>query len=519
MAFREVSVIEIREVLRLWVRKRGVRGIARATGIDRKTVRRYVEAGEQARLVRGGSEEQLTDELVGQVCEVVRPRRPAGHGAAWDVIAGERPAIEDGIKNGVPLVKVHTLLARRGIVVPYRTLHRYAAMELGFGRRSGSTVPVADGEPGGEVQIDFGRMGLLPEPETGRKRVCWALVVTACYSRLTFVWLSFLQTTAAVIEGLEEAWIFYGGVFHVVIPDNMSAIVDHADPVAPRINDVFMEYAQSRGFEIDPARVRTPTDKPRVERAVQYVRGSLWAGEHFRDIEDGRRHSTEWCMNTAGMRIHGTTQRRPLEVFRAEELPRLLPVPETRYDVPEFADPTVHRDHHIQVARALYSVPGNRIGQTVKARADRSLVKIFHRGELIKVHVRQAPGGRSTDPADLPAERSVYAMRDVDYLHRTAASHGTAVGTMAKYLLDNPLPWTKMRQVYRLLGLVKRYGAERVNEACRRALDVEAVDVTLVSRMLERATEGTSGKTKPVGILAGRFARDAADFSVKGKTR
>ncbi len=101
--------------------------------------------------------------------------------------------------------------------------------------------------------------------------------------------------------------------------------------------------------------------------------------------------------------------------------------------------------------------------------------------------IEPTTGGRSTDPADLPTERTVYALRDIDYLRRTAAQHGPAVGEFAAALLDSPLPWTRMRQVYRLLSLVKKYGADRVDEACQRALEAEAVSVTLVGRMLERA--------------------------------
>ena len=131
---------------------------------------------------------------------------------------------------------------------------------------------VADGEPGGELQVDFGRMGLVLDPEAGRSRVCQALIFTACYSRHCFVWLTFTQTTAAVIAGFEAAWAFFGGVFAVVIPDNMATIVERRDATEPRFNQAFVEYAQARGFLIDPARVRTPTDKPRVERTVPFVR-------------------------------------------------------------------------------------------------------------------------------------------------------------------------------------------------------------------------------------------------------
>jgi hypothetical protein len=224
----------------------------------------------------------------------------------------------------------------------------------------------------------------------------------------------------------------------------------------------------------------------------------------------------------AGMRIHGTIQARPAEVFRLEELPVLAPPPQTAYDVPVYATAKVHRDHHIEVAKALYSVPGNLIGTRVEVRADRRLVRIFSRGRLVKVHPRQQPGKRSTDPDDLPAEKTVYAMRDLDKLQRIAASHGDAVGAYAAALLDIPLPWTKMRQVYALLGLVKKWGPERVNAACRRALDAEAVNVGLIGRMLERGTEtgpDAPDQQAPLdNVVAARFARDDSHFAVRTGT-
>jgi transposase len=516
MAFREVRVFEVREVLRLWLAGESLRRIEWLTALDRKTVRRYVAAAEGAGVVRGRGECQLGDEVIGQVVEVVRPHRSDGHGEAWRLLGGHHDQVIKWVEADLTSVKIHELLARQGVAVPLRTVQRYVAQVCGRARGQGLTVRVADGEPGDEMQIDFGRMGLVPDPVRGRNRVVHALIFTACYSRYQFVYLTARQTTQAVIEGCEAAWGFFGGVFRTVIPDNMGAIVDDADSLEPRINQPFAEYAQARGFRIDPARVRRPKDKPRVERNVPFVRGSMFAGESFVDLAHAQRHATEWCTTRAGLRVHGTTQARPAEVFAAEEQPQLLPAPAGPYDLPIYATAKVHRDHHIEVARALYSVPGRLIGSRVDVRADRSVVRIFYRGTLVKVHPRQAPGRRSTDSEDLPAEKTVYAMRDLTRLQSMAASHGPAIGVYATALLDVPLPWTRMRSVYALLGLVKKWGDDRVDAACASALEHEVINVGLIGRILERGQQGTVIQPAlPGTVIAARFARDPAHFAVE----
>lgn len=158
---------------------------------------------------------------------------------------------------------------------------------------------VVDGYPGSECQIDFGHLGYLTDPETGRRRRVHALIFTAVYSRHLFVWVTFSQTLAAVIAGCEAAWAFFGGVFKVLIPDNLKLVVTEADAVNPRLSQGWLDYAQHAGFVTDAARVKSPKDKPRVERAVQYVRGNYWAGEDFTDLADAQRRAEVWCQQDA----------------------------------------------------------------------------------------------------------------------------------------------------------------------------------------------------------------------------
>jgi hypothetical protein len=258
-------------------------------------------------------------------------------------------------------------------------------------------------------------------------------------------------------------------------------------------------------------------NKPRVERCVQYVRGNFFAGEQFVDLADAQARAQTWCADKAGQRIHGTICARPGQVFAEQEAAALLPAPEQPYQVPIYAEVKVHRDYHIQVGKALYSVPEHLLGQRITARADAELVKLFYRGQLVKPHPRQPAGRRSTDPADLPAEKTGYAMRDLHRLIRAAAGHGPNVGIYAERLLDHELPWTRMRQVYRLLGLVKRYGANPTDTACGRALELDVVSVTKIATMLEKATENTPAPPPRAasGLAPARFARNPDEYRPK----
>src|SRR5690606_25241791 len=142
-----------------------------------------------------------------------RPR-----GESWERCLEQRAFIEEKLER-VKLSKVRRLLLRRGVEIPYATLHRFAVTELGYGRGR-RTIPVADGEPGVEVQLDTGWVGSLERDLCGKRRRFRAWIFTAVLSRHRCVWPAFRETTQTAIEACEEAWQFFGGVFRVLIPDN-----------------------------------------------------------------------------------------------------------------------------------------------------------------------------------------------------------------------------------------------------------------------------------------------------------
>jgi transposase len=512
LAFREVTMIELKEVLRQWLAGAGKKRIGARVGLDPKTVRRYVRAAQACGLHPGAGVPALTDDVLAAVVAGLTVMPTREHGEAWGECEKHREFIQDKLSCGVKLTKVRRLLRRQGVVVPYSTLHRFAVAELAFGRPQ-VTVPVVDGIPGDELQVDTGWMILLEPDEHGRRRRFRAWIFTPNFSRYRFVWPCLRETTQSAIEACEAAWEFYGGVFRTLVPDNTKSIVIKADPLEPKFALGFLEYAQARGFLIDPTRVRKAKDKARVERSVQDVRNDCFGGEHVRDIEHARALAHQWSLEGYGMRRHSTTQRYPREHFEAVEKPALLAAPTEPYDIPTWADPKVGRDHFAQVESALYTLPTIWIGKRLRARADSQLVRFYYRNELIKTHPRKLRGGKSIDENDFPADRRPYAMRDVAWLQRQAETHGESVGMFAKRLLEGRLPWTKMRAVRALLGLCQRFGDTRVEQTCARALAADMLSVRRLERMLQLAAPAAPTPIAKV-IPIGRYLRPSRDYAV-----
>jgi transposase len=442
-------------------------------------------------------------------------RRPTGDAWRWCDEHRERIAellAQEHLGRPIRLKTVHR---RLGAPVPFSTFHRFAVAELGF-RRPEPTVPVADGEPGEEVQLDTGWVAQLAADARGVRRKVKAWIFTAVLSRHRFVWPIERETTAEAIAACEAAWAFFGGVFRVVVPDNTKAVVSLADPVAPTIVRSFLEYSQARGFEVAPARVRRPKDKARVERAVQTVRDDCFALERPRDVAQAREIAERWCRDGYGLRLHSTTRRRPREHFEGVERPALLPAPEAPYDVPAWFQPVVHAQF-ARVDSALYSVPPDVRGK-VEARADRSTVRLYVGQRLVALHARVGRGERSTDKNHFPAGKLATASRDAEFFVAEASSHGDAIGVYAKALFADGAFFARVRCAQRLLSLVRAYGAERVEATCRVALAAELVDVARLGRMLEQARADAAAATgRPAGevIKLARYLRPASAYRLR----
>lgn len=209
MAYREVGMVQVREIVRRWLAGDGLRSIARALGVDRKTVAEYVRLAHAAGVARGGappSEAQLS-----ALAACRRPGRPVATtepSAEVRALVAHPETIRRWLsEDALRLTKVYRRLRAQGVAVSYSTLYRFARAQCDFAPAT-ITVRVAEPPPGEAAEVDFGLLGLWLDPLTGQRRRVYGLLVTLCFSRYACLWISLRQDLAAVLDGLEAAWAF-----------------------------------------------------------------------------------------------------------------------------------------------------------------------------------------------------------------------------------------------------------------------------------------------------------------------
>ena len=206
MAYKEVLRVEIQEVIRRWRAGASQRQIAEGTGLSRATVRKYLSAAKGEGIAQDGpapSEEQLS-RLAGisragprQVETPVEDSLAPWADQIYQWLTGDR----------LKVTRIQELLEARGCTVSYTSLRRFIR-KRNWGRRGARTVRMADTDPGEVAEVDFGRLGMITDPATGKRKVVWALIIVLSYSRHCFVWPTHSQKLEDVIAGLEAAWAF-----------------------------------------------------------------------------------------------------------------------------------------------------------------------------------------------------------------------------------------------------------------------------------------------------------------------
>lgn len=485
MAGRRCDVLDVREMLKRLRQGQSARQVARELGTSRNTVREYQEwFGAEGLLttdaaVPGAAE--LAQRLAARSAHVVGP--PPKLLPHRDEIAA---LIDTPLQVTVAWDRFRK--AHRDLTVSYTAFRRFVRryVEPRPGRAACLRIEVA---PGVEAQVDFGFAGRIPRVPGEAPRKAWVFVMTLSHSRHQYVELVHDQSVPTWLGLHRRAFEFFGGVPERVVLDNLKAGIVKASVTDPEAQRSYRECAEHYGFMISPCAPRTPQHKGKVERGIQYVRHSFLAGHSFTSLAEANDAALDWVLDTAGIRVHGTTHEVPLEVFAARERPALRPLPDEPFDLCEYKRVTLHPDCHVVYEGSYYSASFKLIGQRLWLRAGARVVHIFHDHQLIRTHVRSyRRGERVQIAADFPPEKQHYSMQTPSWCRQRAAELGVHVGDFVEQLLaDHVLD--RLRGAQALLRLADRHPATRLDAACRRALVCDAISYRAVKTILARGLD------------------------------
>lgn len=511
MARRDIPMNEVVETIYQWHKGMKILHISQSLGLDRKTVRKYLGMARAVGITQEGAfpEEQ---EIVGRLRGLANAQGPGYGRPALDLVAQYKDEIEEWLNDTHMTGKQVWRLLKENfrIEVGYTTVKRYLRAEFSFGKPKG-TVRM-ETSPGEEAQVDFGYAGLLYDPESQKKRKAWAFIMTLSASRHKFVRFVFRQDIPTWLDCHERAFAYYGGVPQRIVLDNLKSGVIKPDIYDPIINRAYADMEHHYGFVADPAKVKTPEHKGKVERAVSTVRTHLLAGRTFNDITEANSRALHWCREEIGMEVHGTTKKRPYPTFLSDEKPHLLPLPATPFEHPLWKECTVHPDHHIVFDKSYYSLPTRYIGNTVWVKGTAKTVEIFVGHERVKMHPRShTPGRWVTDSTDYPSEKLAFLMSTPVWCRKKASEFGPHTEALITAILKEGA-MRNLRKAQAILRLAEKYTGD-IEKVAERALSYGATRYKAIRAMLEKNIIPTvEPHTAPLSDLGQRFLREPSYF-------
>jgi len=483
----------LQEVVRLHRLGKSRRTIARQLRMGRDTIRTYIEAiGKAGRLDGDADDLPALGDLRAIVTEHVAGREPPQQNSS---VEHWRLRIEELLDQGATPTPIHDWLRLHepdyaGSLSAVKRLCLRIARERG--PKAEDVAIRVETAPGEVAQVDFGYAGKRYDPVRGVMRKSWVFVMTLGFSRRMFCRLVFDQKIETWTQLHVAAFEYFGGVPRVIVPDNLKAAVVRAafgvddDPV---LNRTYRELAHHYGFQIDPTPPRAPEKKGKVERSVRYVKGNFLATWETVDIDEDNRQLERWNREIADRRRHGTTGRRPIELFEEQEREAMLPLPRERWEPVVWKKAKLHRDCRIQVDGGFYTAPWRLLGQELWVRCTPHRIAIWHADELVWTHPRVARGQRSTINEHLPEGRRDPRHRGKKLWLERALTIGKEVEELAEAIFGSDDILLQLRKVMAVVTYLEKYPRRRAVAAARRALHFGNLEYRAIKNILRKGLD------------------------------
>jgi len=513
--------MDLYEIIRRWHNGQRKTEIANILDYDRKTVRKYIHYAKEKGLSRTEAlppKEKVLD-LIRDIAISENKRRPA---TAQEILKPYLQEIIDLVNHEhIPLkpkIAFEVICEKYDLEnkVSYSSFKRFVRSNR-IAVSPGRVTCRIEVDPGSELQVDYGYMGVLYDPVSGQRRKVYAFIATLSYSRHQYVEFIYRQTKESFVSSHIRAFEYFGGVTVRLVLDNLKSGVLKPDLYDPVFNPAYRDMAIHYHCFLDPCRPGEPKHKGKVESQVKTVRQQfrkMLALNPNIDIYQANNKVKEWCLGPYGHRDHGTTGWKPYPVFMEHEKSELKPLPAEPFEIPAWKECTVHADHYIQFDKKVYSVPTPFIGKKLWVKRTDRLIQVFHENSIIKQHVVTS-GYRHTDWNDFPENmRKALDQGLPAYLQKEAGKVGPHFRKLIRHILE-PHAFINLRRAQGLVGLIKKHNHKLLERTAQTALEqkltVRAKSFVELMEKLEQQHQETT--QIPISLFTQEFIRPMDYFT------
>ncbi len=483
-----IAMNKIREILRLHESSLSNRMISRALKVSRPVVADYISQAASAGLTWEHVQQLSDEQLIRQLNQ-----RPAVH-----TQGSNREFFEQLPKICTELGKKHT--TRQLLWEEYRakTPQGYSYTQFchhiqQFLKNSDLSMHLSY-EPGRILFADYaGDRPCIYDRKTGLKRPVELFVANLPCSGLIYTESQESQGLEDFVEGTEHSLLYIQGATAVITPDNLRAAVKSPDPYEPEINETYGHFGQHYGCVVIPARIRKPKDKAMCEAAVNLVYTRIIAPlrhQKFYSIDEFNEaiwEKLEELNNRPMKHINISRRQRFIDV----EQPHLLPLPSQRYQMYRFiSQVSVQKNYHVYFRpdKHYYSVPYQYRNTKVRIAYTRDTVEIYHKNMRVAVHRRRYTAHQYTTIADhMPSQHRIYAEWTPQRFVSWAQKIGPETTSLIECVItDRPVPEQAFKTCLGILSLEKKFSAQRLEAACKRANSFQLYSYKSLKRILDQ---------------------------------
>lgn len=501
---------EFIDILRRLKKGQSIRSIHKETGIHRTIIRKINEKAQQKEWLEPLAPVPREDELE----SILSLKENSIH-----ELDKYKERIKGWIESKYSYVVIHRLVSRE-YTCSEATVRRYIKKNF---VKLPKAVMVRPTVPGESMEVDFGYLGLAYDDKKGRAKKAWLFSGRLNHSRKAYREIVFDQKQETFFMCHVRSFEYFGGVPGKVVPDNLKAAVIKASFESPIVNRVYRKVAEHYDFLVSPCLPYKPEHKGGVENDIKYVKKNFWPVFCEEQLERGREHpyATEiqdaldgWSAGIAHKRLVGGVGRSPDEIFETEERAALKPLPASRWEPVTWAEAKVQENWRIQFKCAFYSVPYAYIGKQVQVLATLAAVHIFFEHKEIALHSFARYKWEYVRKGEhAPPEPEKYMNMTRAGIIGQAKGIGFFTGRVVTEIFNHKTV-DGLRPARALIHLAKRYGKERLEAACKRAVAYESPEYASVKSILTKNLDSLDPDEpiEPSGQRVFTFAREHGYF-------